>query len=586
MRSFFYLIPVALFFQFCTPSANSPNTVNTEPMLTPFEKNNNTTATYEEAIDFYTALDEQYDQLQVTPFGMTDIGLPLHEAILSKDQNFDPNSIRNSGKLILFVNNAIHAGEPCGVDASMMLFRDILQKSDFQNLLDHVVIVALPMYNLGGVLNRNSHTRTNQNGPESYGFRGNAKNLDLNRDFIKADSKNAQSFNQIYNKWQPDVFIDNHTSNGADYQYTITLIASQHNKLDPALAQYMNEQMLPALYDTMEKENWEMTPYVFARNTPDDGIAGFLDLPRYSSGYAALHNAFSFMPETHMLKPFKDRVRSTYTLMKAMLQFLNDNHEAVAKSRAAAIQNTKTKSTFALNWTMDMDQVEQLKFKGYEAKYKASKVSGQDRLYYDHNAPYEKEIPFLNNYKTTLTIEKPSAYIIPQAYQDVIDRLKWNGVEMETLTTDQEMEVELYHIKDYKSSNSPYEGHYLHREVEVEKEIRKWKYRKGDVIVKTNQASNRYIMETLEPQGPDSFFAWNFFDGILMRKEYFSPYVFEDLAARYLDESPELRKHLEDRKKFDEAFAKSSYAQLNFIFENSPHYEPTYQLYPVGRIID
>jgi len=560
--------------------------MNAQNFRTPFEENDNTTATYQEAIDFYRTLDANYDKLQLRVFGMTDVGHPLHVAVLSNDKDFDPVSIREKGKLILFVNNAIHAGEPCGVDATMMLYRDILADTEMQKLLEHVVIVAIPMYNLGGVLNRNSHTRTNQNGPKSYGFRGNARNLDLNRDFIKADSKNAQSFNQLYNYWQPDVFIDNHTSNGADYQYTITLIATQHNKLDPNLAKYMNEEMLPALYGEMKKTPWEMTPYVYSRNTPDDGIAGFLDLPRYSSGYAALHNAYSFMPETHMLKPFEDRVNSVHTFMKTMLQFLHNNHETVAKSREVAIENTKTKTAFDLNWTLNMDAVSTLLFKGYEAKYKPSKVSGQDRLYYDHNAPYQKEVPFLNNYKTTLSIDKPAAYIIPQAYAKCIDRLKWNNVKMTQLQQDQEVEVELYRIKDYDSRKSPYEGHYLHSKVQVKKTKRKWKYRKGDYLIETNQASNRYIVETLEPQAPDGFFAWNFFDGILMQKEHFSSYVFEDLAEQYLDESPQLKKQLEEKKASDPEFAKSAYQQLNFIFENSPHYEPTYRVYPVGRVMD
>ena len=206
-------------------------TSSSSTFITPFEKNRNTTATYEESISFYKKLSNAFPQLQLTTHGMTDSGLPLHTAVLSMDEDFDPVSIRKKNKNILFVNNAIHAGEPCGVDASMMILRNYLEDKSLQKFLDHTVIVVIPMYNLGGVLNRNSHTRTNQNGPESYGFRGNAKNLDLNRDFIKCDSKNAQTFNQLYNYWQPDIFVDNHTSNGADYQYTITLIPTQHNKL-------------------------------------------------------------------------------------------------------------------------------------------------------------------------------------------------------------------------------------------------------------------------------------------------------------------------------------------------------------------
>ncbi len=576
-----------LCFLFLNSNAQQPISVaeKKNTPMTSFEQNPNTTASYQEAIAFYEKLVKESDLLQLSTHGSTDSGHPLHTIVLSKEKDFNPTSIRKKGKRILLINNAIHPGEPCGVDASMMLLRDYIKDEQLQKKLDHLVIVVIPVYNIGGALNRNSHSRTNQDGPESYGFRGNAKNLDLNRDFIKCDSKNAQTFNQIFNTWQPDVFVDNHTSNGADYQYTMTLIATQHNKLESPLADYLITQMLPKLYTDMEVQNWEMTPYVYARKTPDDGIAGFLDLPRYSSGYAALHNTISFMPETHMLKPYEDRVKSTYAFMDCMIKTIDAHHDAIGTARTKAIEQTKTKSNFDLNWTMDREKVDKVLFKGYEAKYKPSEVSGIDRLYYDHNAPYEKEIPFFNTYKASLSVEKPVAYIIPQAYRELIERLQWNGVEVKRLTQNQSLNVELYRIEDFESSKSPYEGHYLHSKVTIKSKSVLWNYYKGDYIVYTNQNSNRYIIETLEPHAPDSFFAWNFFDGILAQKEYFSPYVFEDLAAQYLKENPALRAQLEAKKKEDAEFAKSAYAQLEFVYKNSPHYEPTHRMYPVARLM-
>ncbi|MEL6866613.1 MAG: M14 family zinc carboxypeptidase [Bacteroidota bacterium] len=550
-----------------------------------FEKNPNQTATYEEAITFYQSLADQYPQLQLSRHGATDSGFPLHTAVLSTDRDFDPVSVRKKGKQILMINNAIHPGEPCGVDASMMLIRDYLSNEEWQNRLRQLVIVVIPFYNIGGGLNRSSYSRANQDGPEAYGFRGNARNLDLNRDFIKCDSKNAQTFNQIFTFWNPDVFIDNHTSNGADYQYTMTLIATQHNKMEQALGTYLNEKLLPNLYQEMEKRDWEMIPYVYARDIPDNGIQAFLDLPRYSSGYAALFNTISFMPETHMLKPFKDRVLSTYHFMDVMIHEMQENGEQLAAARQAAIEQTKNKERFALQWKLDETKVDRLSFKGYEAKYKKSEVSGLDRLYYDHSAPFEKEIDYLNTYKATLSVDKPRAYIIPQAYQAVIDRLSWNGVKYQRLTADQNIEVEMYRIEDYESTNFPYEGHYLHSDVKLKKELHTWRYHKGDYIVFVDQPVNRYIIETLEPQSPDAYFAWNFFDGILMQKEYFSSYVFEDLAAEFLKQNPDVQAALEAKKKEDEKFAQSARAQLNFVYKRSPYYEPTHSLYPVGRML-
>lgn len=550
-----------------------------------FDRDPESTATYQEAIDFYEKLAAGYPKvLHLSAHGSTDSGFPLHTAVLSMSGIFDPVVLRQQGKTILLVNNAIHPGEPCGVEASMLLLRDYLQDQNKQELLKDLVIVVIPYYNIGGGLNRGSYSRANQLGPKAYGFRGNAKNLDLNRDFIKCDTRNARTFNQIYNYWMPDVFIDNHTSNGADYQYTITLIPTQHNKLSPVLAEYLQGEMLPYLFKGVAERGWEMTPYVYSRETPDDGISGFLDLPRYSSGYAALHHAISFMPETHMLKPFKDRVGSTYAFMDAMIQLLRRDGKKVQELREKAIRAAQVQKTFALNWQLDRERSDKVMFKGYEAGYKKSEISGLDRLYYDRSKPYEKEIPHFNYYKASQEVDKPLAYVIPQAYQEVIERLRWNGVVVHQLTKDLPITADFYYIDKFESSRTPYEGHYLHSGVEVRTEKLSRPFHAGDYVIFTGQRADRFLVETLEPQGVDSYFAWNFFDGILMQKEYFSAYVFEDLAAVYLEEHPEVKAMLDQKKQEDAEFAKSARAQLNFIYEHSPYYEPTYKLYPVARL--
>lgn len=552
----------------------------------PFDTDKNATPSYEETIFFYKKLAEQSPQVELKEYGTTDSGFPLHLAILSKNRDFSAADIRSDKKCVLFINNAIHAGEPCGVDATMMLFRDWSNNKKMQEHLKNVVVVTIPFYNIGGGLNRGAYSRANQVGPHEHGFRGNAKNLDLNRDFIKADSKNAQTFNQIFNEWQPDVFIDNHTSNGADYQYVITMIATQKDKLDADLSLYLQEEMLPDLYTGMKRSNYEMTPYVFARNTPDEGIAGFLDLPRYSSGYAALYHSLSFISETHMLKPYEDRVKSTYFFMENMIKQMNRDNKKIKALRAKAIENAKTKTQFEVNWTLDLEQKDSILFKGYEAKYKPSGISGLDRLYYDRNEPYEKYIPFFNTYKSTATVNKPAAYIIPQAYNEVIERLHWNGVKMQRLSKDVVLEVEMYRIDDYETRQFAYEGHYNHYNVKTVIEDKQWQYRKGDYVVFTQQNSDRYIVETLEPQAADSYFNWNFFDGILMQKEYFSSYVFEDTALEILNNNPTLKAALEAKKAEDEEFAKSARAQLDFVYKRSPYYEATHNLYPVGRLVN
>jgi len=375
----------------------------------------------------------------------------------------------------------------------------------------------------------------------------------------------------------------NRLINYADYQYVMTLIATQKDQLNQHVSAYMTDKMLPELYSGMATKRYEMTPYVYARKTPDEGIAGFFDLPRYSSGYAAIHNTISFMPETHMLKSYKDRVLSTYDFSLTMLEHINRHRSELMLARKKADEDTRTKTIFDIRFALDYDQAETVTFKGYKAKYKPSAVTGQSRLYYDHNSPYEKEIPFYNTYKSTLQIEKPKAYVFPQAYHKIAERLMWNGVKVERIDTEKTMNVQSYFIENYKDQKA-YEGHYLHYDIEISQKPVNLKVYEGDYIVYTDQTSNNYIMATLEPQHPDSFFAWNFTDGILMQKEHFSPYVFEDLAATILKKDVGLKAAFESKKRSDTEFAENAKAQLNWIYERSPYYEEGYKRYPVARI--
>jgi len=328
---------------------------------TPYEKSNGTrTTTYPECIAYYQKLDAAYDEIEMRSYGSTDVGLPLHLVVLSLDKDFDPVSLRKKNKQILLIQNGIHPGEPEGIDASMMLAWDLLQHKERRTHLQNLVVLFIPVYNIDGALNRNSSTRTNQNGPESYGFRGNARNLDLNRDYIKTDSRNARTFTQLFQEWQPDVFVDTHTSNGADYQHTLTLLATQKDKLQPALSQYLTQQMLPALQTAMTKRQYPLTPYVDTKGeTPDTGLIDFMDSPRYSTGYATLFNTIGFMTETHMLKPFDERVKATYAFLDIMVQTIRRDGATIAAARQKANTAILTQKMFPLTWTLDTTVVEQ-----------------------------------------------------------------------------------------------------------------------------------------------------------------------------------------------------------------------------------
>ena len=555
---------------------------------TPFENDpaGNTTATYAECIAYYQRLAAAYPQhLHLAEADPTDAGLPLHEVVLSSDGDADAASTRRKNRRILFIQNGIHPGEPEGIDASMMLARDLMQQKSLQKLLAGVTVVIVPIYNIDGALNRNSSTRVNQNGPAAYGFRGNARHLDLNRDYIKQESRNARSFAALFQKWQPDVFVETHTSNGADYQYTMTLIATQHSKLAPALGTYLQSQLLPALYKSMDQKRWPMTPYVdFEGRTPESGLHAFLETPRYSTGYAALFNTIGFMPETHMLKAFAPRVRSTYDFLQTMLETVGQQGDALAAARAKAAADLAAQATFPLTWALDDTQHETVQFRGYEGRTKPSDVSGQPRLYYDRAAPFTRPVKYFNTFKPTTTATRPTAYLIPKAWQEVVDILRRNGVPLEPLAHDVTVPVEAYYLEDFKTTPKPFEGHYVHSQVQLRTARETATFHQGDFVVYLNEAAPvRYVVETLEPQATDSFFAWGFFDSVLQAKEHYSDYVFEDVAADLLRRDPALRQRLEKLKQDNAVFAANGPAQLEWVYLNSAHHEAGHNRYPVAR---
>jgi hypothetical protein len=366
----------------------------------------------------------------------------------------------------------------------------------------------------------------------------------------------------------------------------MTLLATQHNKLGGTMGDFLHNTFEPALYNLMKIKGYDLVPYVnHFGSTPDSGWTAFADGPRYSSGYTTLFHTFGFVPETHMLKPYPQRVKATYALMECFIKFTSEHSEEIKRLREAAKQAVRTQERFPLSWNVDRSVHDSIVFRGYTAGYKPSAISGQPRLYYDRSAPYVKKVKFLNTYTAENFVKKPVAYVIPQGWWAVIDRLKNNQVQYVTLEKDTTIEVEVYKITDYQSYNQPFEKHYLHTNVKVSSSKDSIRFRKGDVYIPMNQTANRYLMEVLEPTAPDSYFAWNFFDAILGQKEGYSPYVFEDTGAEWLSHHPEVKQRLEQKKAADSAFAKSGSAQLEFIFMNSPYAEPEYRRYPVYRVL-
>lgn len=314
--------------------------------------------------------------------------------------------------------------------------------------------------------------------------------------------------------------MDTHVSNGADYQYVLTYLSTQEDKLGTKLGNYMRDNIVPELKKGMIAKGHEMIPYVNVWGSiPDSGYVQFNDHPRYSTGYTTLFHTLGFMTETHMLKPFAQRTKATYSFLSNLLDYGRSHADEIVQLRKKVIQESLFQKRFPIRWEVDKEQFTEIEFKGYEASMIPSEVTTGERLFYDEKKPFTKTIPWYNHFKSTLSIDLPKAYIIPSSWQKVINHLKANQVVMERFKTDTIVEVGAYNIVDFKTRTSAYEGHYSHYDVQVEKGTKWISFKKGDYIVRANQPANRFLANVLEPQAVDSYFNWNFFDIILQRKE-------------------------------------------------------------------
>ena len=478
---------------------------------TPYEKGNgNQTTTYEEMVKFYDDLDKNFESISVVEKGKDDNGEPIRVVIFN-NSNSQKLAILNP---VILINNGIHPGEPDGIDATMMLMRDLALGKI--KIPQNTKVAAIEAYNISGMMRRGKFSRANQNGPEEHGFRGNARNFDLNRDFIKNDTENAKAFQEIFHWLKPIYFIDNHVSNGADYQYTFTYISTNKERLGSSLGTYFHKEMQPKLIENLEKDKILCVPYVNIQgDTPDEGFPAFMDSPRYATGYTTLFNTLGTVAETHMLKPYKDRVKATYEYMRHSINFVDENYKEITKKMMEEFTNYQPKSKYTIRWKLDSTKYSFIDFKGYEAGKKPSEISGKPRLFYDRNKPFTRKVKFFDTYSSDKEIVIPSYYVIPKSEGKIIENLERNKIEMKPLTKDTLIFVESYKITDFKTVKNPYEGHNLHYETAVSKKTETLRFKKGDYLVPTKQTGVKFLLETLEPEAIDSYFNWNECDGSL-----------------------------------------------------------------------
>ena len=556
----------------------------------------NRTPTWQEAVSMAEGLAASDPRATLHVVGVSDVGRPIHALVLASDpadHNATPDAegvrrrleAQREDRVTVLVNNAIHPGEPCGVNASLALAAQWLATPhSAEHPLASANWVIVPQYNVGGASRRNCCTRANQNGPEQYGFRGNAANLDLNRDFVKMDSRNAEAFVRMYHAVQPDVFVDTHTSNGADYPYTMTLITTQPDKAGPVMGPFLRDKMEPALFEGMQDKGWPMVPYVYAMGeTPESGILGFLETPRYSTGYTTLFGTLGFTTEAHMLKPFVDRVASTHAFLTTLSEWLDAHGAEVKAVRDAERERLAQASTLPVRWTVSED-VDSIPFTGYVSRREWSAVTKGTRLKYDTSQTWSHPIAWANRYDASVEVSLPDAWILPQAWRRVATRLQANGVEMRPFDKDTTMLLHVTWVEAFESSSRPYEGHHPVRVDSVRKEWVPVELYRGDWVIPSDQPAKRYLAEVLSPEAHDAFLVWNFFDAALQRKEYYSGYVFEDTAEELLRDDDALRIRYELAQTRHPEWTEQPGLALRWLYEQSPHNEGTANRYPVYEV--
>ncbi len=547
----------------------------------------NTSPSYLELIGYLQKIDKEHKEIKLFNMGNSDYGLPIYLLVINAEKDSLKTFQKARKSTTILINNAIHPGEPDGINASLIWIDEWIRQgkpNKTKNGESLPVIAFIPAYNIGGMMNRSSTSRANQNGPEEYGFRGNARNLDLNRDFIKMDSENAFTFARIFHSLDPDVFVDNHVSNGADYQYTLTYISSMKERMSPALQQLTYSNCIPNLTKNLASKGIDLFPYVELKNqTPEGGIVAFNDLPRYAMGYSSLFHALSFTVETHMLKPFPERVEATYQFLDELISWTTNHSLEIESSRSEAIQWSMNQKEFRYNYTLSDDE-DSILFKGFESTNPIDSTTGLKRLFYDRSKSYFKKVPYYQTHVSKSEVKIPSYFIIGSQEKEVIERLKMNQVMYQTITKDSTVEVNRYRIEKFKSLDKPYEGHFKHHSVQFEKFKVTQSLKKGDILIPTKQKAMFYLLSTLIPDAEDSYFSWNFFDSYLQQKEYFSSYVFIDQAKFILENNPKLKVEFDKRKNENEQFRNSEWEQLYFIYKNSEFFEKSFMILPVYSI--
>ncbi|MCG9698100.1 M14 family metallopeptidase [Shewanella sp. Isolate11] len=547
---------------------------------TPFEQGGlKTSPSYNETFVWLDKLIASSDKLHKVSLGKSPQGRDIWMVIASSDGADTPDKLQANDKPTLLVQAGIHSGEIDGKDAGMMLLRDIVM-GDKAALLDNANLLFVPIFSVDAHERSGLYNRVNQRGPVDMGWRTTANNLNLNRDYAKADTLEMQHMISAINDWQPDLYIDVHVTDGIDYQYDVTFGYNLANSLSPSSFRWLDKKYRPYVEQALTAQGHIPGPLVFAMDNRDltKGMSLWNASPRYSNGYGDVRHLPTILIENHSLKPFKQRVLGTYVMLESTLEIIGKQ----ATSLKSAIEQDKHRYSklIPLTW-QSKQQAQGWDFKGIEYQMELSPISGEEVVRWTGKPKLYENLPVIGNTVADIKVNRPSAYYIPPQWQQVIERLKLHGVRMKTLTRPTTLTLSQYHLSAVKFADQDYEGR-QRVSADVEPHSLKTTLPVGTVKVETRQPLGDLAILLLEPQSPDSLLQWGFFNPIFTRTEYIEDYAVEPLAQKMLSDDPALKAEFEKALQ-DSEFAADPKARLRWFYERSPYYDQQYLKYPVLR---
>jgi hypothetical protein len=505
---------------------------------------------------------------------------------VSKEKAFTPDAAHAAKKPVVLVINSIHAGEVDGTDASLILLRDVAL-GNANEVLDAVTLLVVPVYNVDGHARFGKYNRPNQDGPaEGMGFRTNAAGLDLNRDFMKADALETRALLSLVNAWNPDLFVDDHVTDGADFQLTLTVLYRNEPASAPALSEWLS-RVVPAALRDVEEAGWKTGPYVdFVDNLdPLKGIDTGPTTPRYSTGYFPSRNIPSILVETHAIKPYDARVRANLEFLRAL--FVGTGREAAslkaAREKAASdARSAAAGSPFIAASETDMSRPEPFEMATYAFENAVSDSTGKPTVRYDRRQPITARVPVYTHVKPTVTVPRPAGYIVPAGWPDVKERLLAHGIPFATLDKTRSLDVGTYRASNPVYAKTPYQGR-MRVEAKIARGVETRSVPAGSLYVPLDTPLAPVAMHLLEPESPDSLFAWGFFSSIFEMKEYIDARVLDPLVRAMLSKDPKLAAEWK-AKLADPAFAADSTARYRYWYSKTPYWDETLGLVPVYRL--